>query len=131
MCVISLYIDHHDYSICPEVCRYNCIQLFQPHRPLPHKLLTINNYENCPSNFVFARSICLFHPPIFEKSLCGKGPLGLISVVYTVAPYSADQQFQLFAKTHTQTSSVSKRPCGHRLIRLSTKTFVCASIIQR
>ncbi len=34
-----------------------------------HKLLTINNYVNCPSNFVFARSIYLFHLPIFEKIL--------------------------------------------------------------
>ncbi len=38
-------------------------------RPLSHKLLTINNYVNCPSNFAFSRSICLFHPPIFEKIL--------------------------------------------------------------
>ncbi len=32
-----------------------------------HKLLTINNYVNCPLNFAFARSIYLFHPPIFEE----------------------------------------------------------------
>ncbi len=37
------------------------------HRPYSHKLLTINNYVNCPSNFAFACSIYLFHPPIFEK----------------------------------------------------------------
>ncbi len=35
-------------------------------RPYSHKLLTINNYVNCPSNFAFARSIYLFHSPIFE-----------------------------------------------------------------
>ncbi len=35
-------------------------------RPLPHKLLTINKYVNCPSNI---SSICLFHRPIFEKIL--------------------------------------------------------------
>ncbi len=35
-------------------------------RPYSHKLLTINNYVNCPSNFAFARSIYL---PIFEKNL--------------------------------------------------------------
>ncbi len=28
--------------------------------PYSHKLLTINNYVNCPSNFAFPRSICLF-----------------------------------------------------------------------
>ncbi len=39
------------------------------YRPYSHKLLTINNYANCPSNFAFARSIYLFHPPIFEKIL--------------------------------------------------------------
>ncbi len=39
------------------------------YRPYSHKLLTINNYVNCPSNFVFARSIYLFHTPIFEKIL--------------------------------------------------------------
>ncbi len=38
-------------------------------RPYSHKLLTINNYVNCLSNFAFARSIYLFHPPIFEKIL--------------------------------------------------------------
>ncbi len=38
-------------------------------RPLQHKLLTINNYVNCPSNFSFACSIRLFHPPVFEKIL--------------------------------------------------------------
>ncbi len=32
-------------------------------RPYSHKLLTINNYVNCPSNLSFARSIYLFHPP--------------------------------------------------------------------
>ncbi len=39
------------------------------YRPYSHKLLTINNYVNCPSNFAFARSIYLFHPLIFEKIL--------------------------------------------------------------
>ncbi len=39
------------------------------YRPYLHKLLTINNYVNCPSNFAFARSIYLFYPPIFEKIL--------------------------------------------------------------
>ncbi len=38
-------------------------------RPYLHKLLTINNYLNCPSNFAFARSIYLFHLPIFLKIL--------------------------------------------------------------
>ncbi len=38
-------------------------------RPLPHKLLTINNYVKCPSKFAFAHSSFLFHPPIFEKIL--------------------------------------------------------------
>ncbi len=38
-------------------------------RPYSHKLLTINNYVNCPSNFAFGRSIYLFHPPIFEEIL--------------------------------------------------------------
>ncbi len=40
--------------------------LQQCNRPYSHKLITINNYVNCPSNFAFARS---FHPPIFEKIL--------------------------------------------------------------
>ncbi len=39
-------------------------------RPYSHRLLTVNNYVNCPSNFAFARSIYLFHPPILRKSLC-------------------------------------------------------------
>ncbi len=39
----------------------------QTNTPYSHKLLTINNYVNFPSNFAFARSIYLFHPPIFEK----------------------------------------------------------------
>ncbi len=39
----------------------------QSYRPYSHKLLTINNYVNCPSNFAFAHLIYLFHPPIFEK----------------------------------------------------------------
>ncbi len=38
-------------------------------RRYSHKLQTINNYVHCPSNFVFARSIYLFHLPIFEKIL--------------------------------------------------------------
>ncbi len=42
---------------------------FRSHRPYSHKLLTINNYVIWPSNFAFARSICLLHPPIFEKIL--------------------------------------------------------------
>ncbi len=50
-----------------------CMPSFDPHppppvnlyRPYSHKLLTINNYVNCPSNFAFARSIYLFHPPNF------------------------------------------------------------------
>ncbi len=32
-----------------------------------HKGITINSYVNCISNFVFASSISLFHPPIFEN----------------------------------------------------------------
>ncbi len=43
-----------------------CPMLQQCNRPYSHKLITINNYVNCPSNFAFARS---FHPPIFEKIL--------------------------------------------------------------
>ncbi len=38
-------------------------------RPYLHKGITINNYVNCPLNFTFAHSICLFHPLIFEKIL--------------------------------------------------------------
>ncbi len=37
-------------------------------RPLPHKLLTSNNYVKCPSNFAVALSICLFHPPFLRNS---------------------------------------------------------------
>ncbi len=49
------------YKVCAKGRRCN--------RPYSHKLLTINNYVNCPSNFAFARSIYLFHPLIFEKIL--------------------------------------------------------------
>ncbi len=38
-------------------------------RPYSYKLLTVNNYVNCPSNFAFACSIYLFHLLIFEKIL--------------------------------------------------------------
>ncbi len=37
-------------------------------RPYSHKLLTINNYVNCPSNFAYARSIYLFYPPVFWEN---------------------------------------------------------------
>ncbi len=47
-----------------EVMLHACM-----YRPYSRKLLTINNYVNCPSNFAFACSIYLFHPPIFEKIL--------------------------------------------------------------
>ncbi len=46
-----------------------CHSITLSNGPYSHKLLTINNYVNCPSNFAFARSIYLFHPPIFEKIL--------------------------------------------------------------
>ncbi len=47
------------------------ISLLCRNRPYSHKGITINNYVNCRSNFIFGRSICLFHMPIFEeKSLC-------------------------------------------------------------
>ncbi len=50
--------------------------------PYSHKLLTTNNYVNCLSNFVFARSICLFHPPIsiLEKILMRIRSISLIFV---------------------------------------------------
>ncbi len=44
-------------------------------RPYSHKLLTNDNYVNCPSNFEFAGSICLFHRPSLRKSLCEYGLL--------------------------------------------------------
>ncbi len=40
-------------------------------RPYSHKLLTINNYVNCPSNFAFARPY--FTCQILRKSLCEYG----------------------------------------------------------
>ncbi len=43
-----------------------CTDTHECYRPYPHKLLTINNYINCLSNFAFSRS---FHLPIFEKIL--------------------------------------------------------------
>ncbi len=47
-----------------KVCMlYMYMYMYRPY------LLTINNYVNCPSNFAFAHSIYLFHPPIFEKIL--------------------------------------------------------------
>ncbi len=49
------------------------------YRPYSHKLLTINNYVSCLSNFAFARSIYLFHPPIFEKIL-----MRILSIVMLV-----------------------------------------------
>ncbi len=55
----------HSLKVIGHIC------VLQPmmYRPCLHKLLTINNYVNCPSNFAFARSIYVFHPPIFEKIL--------------------------------------------------------------
>ncbi len=66
------------------------IMLASVYRPYSHKLPAINNYVNCPSNFAFARSIYLFHPPIFEKSLCKYGlfehcPLVIIKIQHTSA----------------------------------------------
>ncbi len=61
------------HSVPPQAkARHSCTvepSLVDTNRPYSHKLLTINNYVNCPPNFAFARSIYLFHPPIFEKIL--------------------------------------------------------------
>ncbi len=47
-------------------------------RPYSHKLLTINNYVNCPSSFALARLNYLFHLPILRKSLCKYGSLQFV-----------------------------------------------------
>ncbi len=59
----------------------------QSNRPYSHKLLTINNYVNCPSNFAFARSIWLFHPPIFEKILMRIRSIDIYILLPAIAPF--------------------------------------------
>ncbi len=66
-------IQGHDSRVSSN-CYDSLFQLLMAYpapsyRPYSHKLLTINNYVNCPLNFAFARSIYLFHPPIFENIL--------------------------------------------------------------
>ncbi len=63
--VLSQYYRTSKRQSCSYLIQVRKEQLGRCNRPYSHKLLTINNYVNCPSNFAFARSICLFHPPIF------------------------------------------------------------------
>ncbi len=56
----------------------------QANRTYLHKLLTINNYVNCPSNFAFAR---LFRLPILDYIF-----LRLLSIVYS-ARFFVEQKF--------------------------------------
>ncbi len=60
-----------DFFLCQKEKALLTLRTSVPchYRPYSHKLLTINNYVNCPSNFAYARLIYLFHPPIFEKIL--------------------------------------------------------------
>ncbi len=94
------HIPKHNLATIPKLEQYN--------RPYSHKLLTINNYVNCPSNFAFAHSMYLFHLPNFEEilmrirsihgNLCEfvsfpppiPGlPLGIIVIADTVKPEAA------------------------------------------
>ncbi len=55
------------------------------YRPYLHKGITINNCLNCLSNFAFAHSICLFHPPVnfVRKSLFKYGLVTLSALFQT------------------------------------------------
>ncbi len=53
----------------PAQYMYSVLCKEMANSPYSHKLLTVNNYVNCPSNFAFAHLIYMFYPPIFEKIL--------------------------------------------------------------
>ncbi len=76
--MISIVMD----SVCNiRPTNYSTASLVDTITPYLHKLLTINNYVNCPSNFAFARSIYLFHPPILEKILMRIRSIGAVESV--------------------------------------------------
>ncbi len=62
---LQVHVNQQTHKNTGRFTRYN--------RPYSHKLLTINNYVNCLSNFAFARSIYLFHRQFLRKSLCEYG----------------------------------------------------------
>ncbi len=76
-----------------DTSMYGCSS--EPNRPYSHKLLTINNYVNCPSNFAFARSI---HLPIFEKILRSIRALSVTEVqIYAPPTFTADSGMEVNA----------------------------------
>ncbi len=87
-----------------------------------HKLLTINNYINCPLNFAFARSSYLFHPPIFEKILTVYSDT---SMCYCNYPFLT---VHTHTHTHTHTNTVIPQTDSDADNRLWQSTNGCNQI---